>query len=118
MASQPVLYATTPYSDDARRLVAPGLLVRGQEHGLLPRALPALELGNLDLDMCDVEQIDAAGLGMLAVLHALAARKGHILRLMNPRPRVWRLLCLSRLGGTFTPEDDILAVEDDGTETL
>jgi anti-anti-sigma factor len=97
MASQPVLYATTPYADEPRRLTAPASLLHGQEAELLPRALTALERGNLELDLSELEQIDAAGLGMLAMLHAFAVRCGHALVLSNPSEHVWGLLSLTGL---------------------
>ncbi len=104
MAAQPILYATGPYSDNARKLTAPMQLLRGQEHEFLPFALPALEHGDLELDLCELEQIDAAGLGMLAMLQDFAHKSGHSLRLVNPSPVVWSLLCLTRLDSEFTAE--------------
>jgi anti-anti-sigma factor len=106
MAAQPVIFATGPYSDNARKLLAPASLVRGQEHELLPQALPALELGDLELDLSELEQIDAAGLGMLAMLKQFAQRSGHTLRLLNPTQRVWRLLCLTGLDAAFSASEE------------
>jgi anti-anti-sigma factor len=101
MATQPVLYATGPYTDHARKLTAPETLLHGQEQELLPRALPALERGNLELDLSELEQIDAAGLGMLAMLHDFARQSGHALTLTNPSEHVWKLLCLTGLDASF-----------------
>jgi anti-anti-sigma factor len=105
MAAQPVIYAIGPYTDHARKIVAPPSLLRGQEHSLLPYALPAVERGDLVLDLHQVEQIDAAGLGMLAVLHDCAAQCGHTLRLLNPTARVCQLLRLTRLDAVFSETD-------------
>jgi anti-anti-sigma factor len=102
MAAHPVIFATGPYTDNARRIMAPESLLHGEEHALLPFALPALQSGDLDLDLCELEQIDAAGLGMLAMLQAFARKSGHTLRLLNPSPRIWKLLSLTRLDAVFT----------------
>jgi anti-anti-sigma factor len=108
MAAQPVIFAIGPYEDHARKIVAPASLLHGQEHFLLPLAMPAIEQGNLELDLSELEHIDAAGLGMLAVLHECARQFGHTLRLMNPTPHVCSLLRLTKLDAVFTeklPED-------------
>jgi anti-anti-sigma factor len=101
MAAQPVIFATGPYEDHARKIVAPASLLHGQEHYLLPIALPAVEQGNLELDLSELEHIDAAGLGMLAVLHECALQCGHTLRLLNPTPHVCQLLRLTKLDAVF-----------------
>jgi anti-anti-sigma factor len=102
MAAQPVTYAINAYTDRARKIVCPPALVRGQEQPLLSLAMPALEKGDLTLDMSQVQMVDAAGLGMLVVLHHCAAQSGHRLRLLNPGPRVAQLLSLTRLDSVFT----------------
>jgi anti-anti-sigma factor len=102
MAAQPVIFAIDPYEDHARKIVAPASLLHGQEHFLLPMALPAIEQGDLELDLAELEHIDAAGLGMLAVLHECAIQFGHTLRLLNPSPQVCQLLRLTKLDAVFS----------------
>lgn len=102
MAAQPVLFAIGPYEDHARKIVAPASLLHGQEHFLLPLAMPAIEQGNLELDLAQLEHIDAAGLGMLAVLHECARQFGHTLRLLNPNPHICQLLRLTKLDAVFS----------------
>jgi anti-anti-sigma factor len=108
MAAQPVIFAIGPYEDNARKIIAPASLLHGQEHFLLPFALPAIEQGDLELDLAQLEHIDAAGLGMLAVLHECAAQFGHKLTLLNPTAHVCQLLRLTKLDAVFSeksPED-------------
>jgi anti-anti-sigma factor len=102
MAAQPVTYAINPYTDRARKIVCPAALIRGHEQSFLAIAMPALEKGDLTLDMSQVQQLDAAGLGMLVVLHHCAAQAGNHLRLLNPAPRVAQLLSLTKLDSVFT----------------
>jgi anti-anti-sigma factor len=104
MAAQPVTYAINAYTDRARKIVCPAALVRGHEQNLLAIAMPALEKGDLTLDMSQVTQLDAAGLGMLVVLHHCAAQSGHRLRLLNPGARVAQLLSLTKLDAIFTEQ--------------
>jgi anti-anti-sigma factor len=102
MAAQPVIFAIGPYEDNARKIIAPASLLHGQEHFLLPLAMPAIEQGNLELDLSALEHIDAAGLGMLAVLHQCAQQFGHQLRLLNPTPHICQLLRLTKLDAVFS----------------
>lgn len=104
MATQPVIYATGPYNDKERKIVVPCTLLRGQEQGLLSQAIPALERGDLVLDLRETEQMDAAGLGALAMLHEFARKQGHALHLANPREHVWNLLRLTKLDAVFSIE--------------
>lgn len=98
----PLIFSTPSYADNRRRLEAPRSLLRGQEQMLLSSALPALEHGDLELDLSDLCQLDAAGLGALATLHAFAFECGHQLKLVNPQPRVWELLRMTGLDEVFT----------------
>ncbi len=102
MAAQPVIYATEPYNDPASTIFCPPALVRGCEPMLLARALPAVERGDATLDLSNVKQMDAAGLGALVVLHQVAQQHGNTLRFINPSPRVRQLLTLTKLDSVFT----------------
>jgi len=63
------------------------------------------------LDLAGVEAIDAAGLGLLAFLHAMGYAVGFTLQLVNPIRRVRELLELTRL-------DSVLEITlSDETET-
>ena len=95
----PLVFSSPSYTDNRRRLEAP---LRGQEQVLLAQALPALEHGALELDLSDLLQLAAAGLGALAPLHSYAFECGHRLKLVNPQPRVWELLRMTGLDEVFT----------------
>jgi anti-anti-sigma factor len=98
----PLIFSTPSYTDNPRRLNAPASLLRGQEQTLLSSALPALEYGDLELDLSDLRYLDAAGLGALATLHSYAFECGHRLKLLNPQPRVWQLLRMTGLDEVFS----------------
>jgi len=53
------------------------------------------------LDLAEVTQIDAAGIGVLMSLRKWAKASGAQLKLMNLTPRVERLLALTRLRSVF-----------------
>jgi anti-anti-sigma factor len=57
-------------------------------------ASPALDVV---LDVSRVEVVDAAGLGLLVTAHRNCARLGRRLVLTDPRPRLLRLLAVTRL---------------------
>jgi anti-anti-sigma factor len=102
MTAQPLIFATGRCDDNPRRLTAPASLLHGQDDLLLASALPALEHGDLELDLRNLEQLDAAGLGVLATLHTYAHQCGHTLKMINPTPRVWELLRMTGLDAVFT----------------
>lgn len=54
------------------------------------------------LDLKEIGDIDAAGLGMLASLRGWAKATGTELKLMNLTPRVEKALALTRLKSVFT----------------
>jgi anti-sigma B factor antagonist len=53
--------------------------------------------GDLVLDLADLELLDVTGLGVLLGAHRRAGRSGRTLVLRDVRPRVGRLLHLTRL---------------------
>src|SRR5262249_39621579 len=63
--------------------------------------LRQLRTRTLVLDLMDVVAIDAAGLGVLVLLHAWAKQTGRKLKLMNVTPWVERLLHLTKLKSEF-----------------
>ena len=58
-------------------------------------------VGNLILDLGQVESVDSAGLGQLVLLHMWAEAAGHSLKFAGPRPSVRSLLELTNLTSVF-----------------
>ncbi len=56
------------------------------------------------LDLQDVDEMDAAGLGLLVELHCRARQRAGELRITNASPRVRRLMALTNL-------DSVLEIE-------
>lgn len=77
---------TAEYAEDVRKAV----FVPGRE-----------PLSQLVLDLKDVADIDAAGLGALVTLRTWMLARGTELKLMNLRPRVERVLDLTALRPHF-----------------
>jgi len=66
-------------------------------------AMPEGE-GVLILDLSGTEYIDTAGLGLLAMVHRLAAERHHVVRLRNPNEEIRFSLVLARLDDLFELE--------------
>ena len=60
-------------------------------------ALAASPTGDVVADVSSVEVVDAAGLGLLLTTHRTCARLGGRLVLVDPQPRLLRLLAVTRL---------------------
>ena len=60
-------------------------------------ALAASPTGDVVADVSMVEVVDAAGLGLLVTTHRTCARLGGRLVLVDPQPRLLRLLAVTRL---------------------
>jgi anti-sigma B factor antagonist len=60
-------------------------------------ALAASPTGDVVADVSSVEVVDAAGLGLLLATHRTCARLGGRLVLVDPQPRLLRLLAVTRL---------------------
>jgi anti-sigma B factor antagonist len=60
-------------------------------------ALTASPTGDVVADVSCVEVVDAAGLGLLLATHRTCARLGGRLVLVDPQPRLLRLLAVTRL---------------------
>lgn len=54
-------------------------------------------VGDIEIDMSDLESIDAAGLGMLTAVHLRCERSGHRLILRNCPRDIRRVLAVTRL---------------------
>jgi anti-anti-sigma factor len=101
MATQPLLNPSSDACEGTAWLECPQKLIRGQEDRLLMLALPLVEKCGLTLDMSQVGELDAAGIGTLVFLWQCAERAGRPFALVNPSRRVLQLLALVHL-------DDIL----------
>ncbi|HLJ88381.1 MAG TPA: STAS domain-containing protein [Candidatus Angelobacter sp.] len=69
-----------------------GRIIRGDDTTLLEAAIQQ-ETHNIVLDFCEVEAIDAAGIGALVVLQAA----GIYLKLINPNEQIRGVLKLTKL---------------------
>jgi anti-sigma B factor antagonist len=69
----------------------------GDVRDLLHLAVTAGPTGDLVVDVSQVEVMDAAGLGLLVSMHRTCFRLGGRLVLVDPQPRVLRLLAVTRL---------------------
>jgi len=79
-----------------------GRLVRGAALDEFRRQLERLEhLRVLVLDLSDVEQMDAGGLGVLLLLRRWALQQEVQLKLVNPSAFVRRLLVATHLNSVF-----------------
>ena len=79
-----------------------GRLVRGAALDEFRRQLERLEhLRVLVLDLSDVEQMDAGGLGVLLLLRRWALQQEVQLKLVNPSAFVRRLLVATHLNSAF-----------------
>lgn len=74
----------------------------------LVQAMEAMDAtsGDLVLDCSGLEVIDAAGLGLVVGLHRRAHAIGRRLVLADPKPRVLRLLAVTRLHRVLHLERD------------
>ena len=79
-----------------------GRLVRGAALDEFRRRLEQLEhLRVLVLDLSDVEQLDAGGLGVLLMLRRWALQEQVQMKLVNPSPFVRRVLVATHLNSVF-----------------
>jgi anti-anti-sigma factor len=69
----------------------------GAVRDALTCALAANPTGDVVADVSAVEVVDAAGLGLLVSTHRACARLGGRLVLVDPQPRLLRLLAVTRL---------------------
>ncbi len=67
-------------------------LVRGDEQGLIDRLGPLVRRHNIELDLCHVDRIDAAGITALISLYTNAHNSGHAFSLRNVSGRVAEIL--------------------------
>ena len=73
-----------------------GAVLRVALHEAVERAISA-GVSTLEVDLHDVEFVDAAGLGILLGAHRRARRGGVRLSLVRPSPEFARILLVSRL---------------------
>lgn len=95
---------------EAAILRCQGRIVRGDETSILCSAMHQ-EGRSVIIDLAEVDAIDAAGIGALVSLQAA----GIYLRLMNPSPRVWEILNITKLDSIFEIFESLLPVETTGS---
>lgn len=92
-------FMVVPFDAHARKLAAVGRLVHG--HGAAWDAwAPYVEQdasGVLQVDLGGVNDIDAAGLGLLARLTRFVRQRGRNICLVSAQPRVWQMITAARL---------------------
>ena len=69
-------------------------LIRDNQHLLLERLLPLVELRCVSLDLQTVTRIDAAGIAALISLYRTACEAGHTFAVSNLSPHVREILVL------------------------
>ena len=74
-----------------------GRMVRGEGLDRLRQSALGRNPGNLAIDLRNVSGVDAGGLGLLAELQQRANASGGNFTLLNPTPRVGRILAATRL---------------------
>ena len=62
--------------------------------------------GAVVLDLADTVELDASGLGILALVHRRARERGLVVRLLNVRREVRELLKATRMEDMFEFEED------------
>jgi anti-sigma B factor antagonist len=88
-----------------------GRMVAGaQGETLREILLRAYERGNrwMLLNCEDLREVDSAGVGELVGAYATIVRRGGVLKLLNPTPRLEDLLALTGLDALFDIHDDEL----------
>lgn len=69
-------------------------LVRGDEKELLERVAPLVHQQSVQLDLGNIDRIDAAGISALVALYTRANRAGHAFSVCNASARVIEILKL------------------------
>jgi anti-anti-sigma factor len=87
------------------RLVLGAAGAVGSLHDTIARAVRR-DTREIVIDLCGVEQIDAAGIGELVYNYTLARAAGMKLVLENPQPRVSEVLKICRLDAFLLPALD------------
>jgi anti-sigma B factor antagonist len=86
-----------------------------QDEGVVLRERVKNELtgtSKIVIDLCSVDYLDSAGLGILVALHTAAKNRGGDIKLVSPSERVQRVLSETRLNTVFcvyTTVDNALA---------
>ncbi len=92
------------YLDDVCLVRCTGRIVAGHDDELRTTVSDATMVDAVSvivLDLTETTVLDAAGLGTLAEMHALATGFGKRLKLMNVPPRVARVLQMTGLAGVL-----------------
>jgi anti-anti-sigma factor len=84
-------------TDEAAVVRCSGRVVHGYEAESLQRTVLSLQKKHIVIDLSQVEEIDAAGLGVLAVLQRWANDSNRTIRLLNPSQRLRQVLQLTGL---------------------
>jgi anti-anti-sigma factor len=78
-----------------------GRFVSGDEKRLRSAVLTESKARTVVLDLAEIQDIDAAGVGMLVSLHLWARRNGISFKLLNLTPRVENVLEITNLKAQF-----------------
>lgn len=100
---QPTVTPSSALTVRAQHVVlAQRRLVRGEERAIVHAIADQLQAGNVELDLCGVEQIDAAGITALIELYTLAHDLRHSLTIVSTSRHVKEILTLVRLEPLLT----------------
>ena len=101
-----------------------GRLVRGEALHFLKDAVTRLSGPRVvELDLSEVEMLDAGGLGMLCFLHKWTRASGILLKLINPSRRALEMLTRTKLTSVLhvSSADDIVEIpcnSDESTQNV
>lgn len=93
-------------SEGAAQLICKGRLVHGPECEILRQIVEERKETNIAIDLTDVQNIDAAGLGMLVFLQYQLELAGRELSLLSPSATVVDLLRLTGLENFLNVRQD------------
>jgi anti-anti-sigma factor len=84
-------------------------LVRGDEQQLLQRFEPLVREKSIELDLRNIDRIDAAGISTLIALYIKARNAGHAFSVCNASPRVSGILKLVGLESILMSHNTVQA---------
>ena len=83
----------------------PTELTRGNEQSFLERLAPQVRQEDVEIDLADVERVDAAGLSALITLYCDACNSGHRFTVIRPRRHVLEVLSIVGLDRLLMGEE-------------
>ena len=78
-----------------------GRIVHGDGADALIRAVMSQDQRNLQIDLCDVDTIDASGLGALVTLEKWAKERDRTVQIVNPSKRVREAIETTKLSSVL-----------------